>query len=174
MVSLLNPTWDWRPNSNSFGYWPAWYVPLVKSALRNVLKFNNNSQEATNIKMRFCGARLVAGFACLIESSWKSVGLWGLWCAITTSNIYKINHQMAQILANFKYADPFCLYRLSRLQWHRLEWQTAYSDTFGISPMICLLLNYICLQWQLVRVTLFWCPKGVTVTDLDCILIRNV
>ena len=32
--------------------------------------------------------------------------------------------------------------------------------------MIGLLLNSLCLQ--LVRVTLFRCPKGVTVTDLDC------
>ena len=39
-------------------------------------------------------------------------------------------------------------YRSPRLQWHWLQWHPAFSDTFGMSQMIGLLLNIFCLQWQ--------------------------
>ena len=39
-------------------------------------------------------------------------------------------------------------YRSPRLQWHCLQWHPAYSDTFGMSQMIGLLLSYLWLQWQ--------------------------
>ena len=39
-------------------------------------------------------------------------------------------------------------YRSPRLQWHCLQWHPSYSDTFGMSQMIGLLLNYLWLQWQ--------------------------
>ena len=43
-----------------------------------------------------------------------------------------------------------------------------------MSQMIGLVMMHICLQWQLDRVTLFPCPKGVTVTDLACILVQDI
>ena len=39
-------------------------------------------------------------------------------------------------------------YRIPRLQWHCLLWHPVYSDTFGMSQMIGLLLNFLWLQWQ--------------------------
>ena len=39
-------------------------------------------------------------------------------------------------------------HRSPRLQWHCLQWHPAYSDTFCMSQMIGLLLNFLCLQWQ--------------------------
>ena len=61
-------------------------------------------------------------------------------------------------------SEETLIYRRSRLQRHFSQQQTAYSYTFGMSQIIDLLVNYLCLRWQLVRVTLLPCPKGVTVT----------
>ena len=70
-----------------------------------------------------------------------------------------------------------------RLQWHFwhvpidwfvtklplwLQWQSGYSDTFGMSQLIGLLLNYLSgYSDNLVTVTLFPCPEGVTVRSGD-------
>ena len=57
--------------------------------------------------------------------------------------------------------------QISRLQWHCLQWHPAYSDTFGMSQMIGLLLNYLWLQWQSGYSDT--CPEGVTVSGEVCI-----
>ena len=57
------------------------------------------------------------------------------------------------------------LYRPDHLQWHPLEWQTTYIDTLLMSKLINLIVKSCCLEWQLLRMTLFLRPEGVSVTN---------
>ena len=59
-------------------------------------------------------------------------------------------------------------YRFPRLQWHWLEWHPGYSDSFDRSQMTSHIPKMMWLEWHLLRVTLFSCPEGVTVSGEDC------
>ena len=55
-------------------------------------------------------------------------------------------------ISNMAKCIKHILYRLPRLQWHRLQWHSirpsGYSDTFLISQMAFLIVKHVWMQWH--------------------------
>ena len=75
---------------------------------------------------------------------------------------------LSLILSTFGWSQPGH-YRFPRLQWHPIQWNPGYSDSFDKSQMAFHIPKTMWLEWHLLRVTLFSCPKGVNVSGEDCI-----